>query len=618
MYLIIFYERRENVKIHKTKWYKNWSLRKKLLTIISFLMFFSIMTVSILSYIRYSNYFTEQIKQQTQQIIEQAGINVDSYLNELFQLNLSVYYNDDIIEALENKPETDQQSLEKQRKIENFLGSIMILPRQDILRVYILTENDVYSNIKTPYDMDNYSNYKNTNWYKQAFSTQNQIFIPVHSEKVYGRQKTEIFSFARSIRSKNDSSKVIGVIKTDASYFGIKNICDKINLKPGSGLFIIDEDKNVIYKNSNSLSDEICKKIYPLALSIKSSEFKTIDNEKYLINAYPLNMANWKIVAANSYPKLNEYFMQTRNAAFLMALNCSIFTIVILAILINGFLKPLFHIVKLMQKVQYGNLNVKFNFQNNDEIAYLGNSFNSMISTIKEMIEKNARLAKEVYEISYLQKEAQYNALCSQIKPHFLYNTLNTISLLIKCNEQKEAVENIEKLSFLLRGIMNIDKIIPLETELKIVDSYLGLQKSRHREKLSYSVNIPENFLCYQIPALSIQPIVENAVIHGCEQKSRDCLIKIYCTIQNDLFLIHIEDNGKGIESNQLDKIIHLLEANREEDSEKNNLTEKIGLLNVNSRIKLIFGEKYGLSLFSEINFGTHVIIRLPLCLNKE
>ena len=139
MYLIIFYERRENVKIHKTKWYKNWSLRKKLLTIISFLMFFSIMTVSILSYIRYSNYFTEQIKQQTQQIIEQAGINVDSYLNELFQLNLSVYYNDDIIEALENKPETDQQSLEKQRKIENFLGSIMILPRQDILRVYILT-----------------------------------------------------------------------------------------------------------------------------------------------------------------------------------------------------------------------------------------------------------------------------------------------------------------------------------------------------------------------------------------------------------------------------------------------------------------------------------------------
>jgi len=117
------------------KWYRDWSLKRKLLVIMSMLIIISVTLVSILSYQRYSDYFTEQTKEQTQQIIEQIGINVDTYLDELFRMSLAPYYNNSIMAELETQPKNDLEKLDKQRKIENFLGSVMILPRDDILRV---------------------------------------------------------------------------------------------------------------------------------------------------------------------------------------------------------------------------------------------------------------------------------------------------------------------------------------------------------------------------------------------------------------------------------------------------------------------------------------------------
>ncbi len=209
------------------KWYRDWSLKRKLLVIMSMLIIISVTLVSVLSYQRYSDYFTEQTKEQTQQIIEQIGINVDTYIDELFRMSLAPYYNNSIMAELETQPKNDLEKLDKQRKIESFLGSVMILPREDILRVYILTESDVYSNIKTPYDMANYLDYTKSDWYRQATTTQKQIFLPVRSEKVFGNKKTQIFSVVQGLRSKDDSSKVLGAIKVDANYAGIKTICDK-------------------------------------------------------------------------------------------------------------------------------------------------------------------------------------------------------------------------------------------------------------------------------------------------------------------------------------------------------------------------------------------------------
>lgn len=599
--------------------YRYWSFKKKLLVIISSLIIAIIILISISNYILYSHNFTKQTINQTQQIIEQVSINVDTYLNELFRLNLSPYYDDEIMEELDQEYTTKISSLYKNRSIENFLASVMILPRTEILRVYILTEHNIYSYTRTPYDMVDYDNYKETEWYRQALRTSAPVFIPIHSEKVFGNKPTQIFSIAQRIRSKEDNSRVVAVIKVDSDYSGIKSICDKVQLREKGSLFIVDDNKNIVYQN-NKLNKKGIIDAIPLADYDTDGNYTCkVLSEKYIINVSSLTSTNLKVIAVNSYNELNKTAKTIRNMTIVLAFICMLLAIIILFVFIQNFLKPLLNMVHLMKQVQDGNLTVQMEVTGNDEIGYLGHSFNKMILRISDMMNKNTQLIKEVYESKYLQKEAQFNILCSQIKPHFLYNTLNTISLLIKCQDTTGAVSSIEKLSFFLRGIMNADKNVTLVTELEIVDAYLGICKARYGNSLSYEINVSPEFSNYLIPALTLQPIVENAIIHGCEIKRGNSLIHIYSTADGSHLLIHVDDNGVGIDENKLKKLNEELSHApifEENVSENKSITESIGLINVNKRIKLKYGDGYGLHIISSSSEGTQVTLRLPLTIN--
>lgn len=595
--------------------YRDWSFKKKLLVIISALLTAIVIFISFFSYILYSDNFTRQTVNQTQQIIEQVAINIDTYLDELFRLNLSPYYNDTIMEELEDEYNTHSFDLYRKRSIENFLASVMILPRSEILRVYILTDNYLYSYTRTPYDMGDYNNYKDTDWYKQAIKSSTPVFVPNHPEKIYGDKPTRIFSIAQRIRSKEDNSKVLAVIKVDANYSGIKTICDKVQLKEKGSLFILDASKNIVYENNQLEQKDLIDNLNFSKYKNDGSYPQTIASKKYLINVATLKTTGFKVIAVNSYEELTRTARMIRNLIILLAFICLLLAVMALFLFIQRFLKPLFKIVHLMKQVQEGNLSVQVEIKNNDEIGYLADSFNHMIRQIREILDRNTQLVKEIYESRYLQKEAQYNILCSQIKPHFLYNTLNTISLLIKCRDYNGAILSIEKLSFFLRGIMNTDKIIPLSAELDIIDSYLGIQRARFGDNLSYLIDISGQFKTFMLPALTLQPIVENAVIHGCEEKRGKSFIHIYSTADANCLRIHVTDNGAGIEENTLKELLQKLspeDQSGEEIKENTSLPESIGLINVNKRIKLRYGEEYGLDIVSSPLEGTHVTITLP------
>lgn len=600
--------------------YQNWSFKKKLLVIISALIIAIVILISFSSYTMYSRNFTRQTINQTQQIIEQIAINVDTYMDELFRLNLSPYYNDDIMNELNEEYTTELSSLNKKRKIENFLASVMILPRSEILRVYILTDDNLYSYTRTPYDMKDYDNYRSTSWYRDALSSSTPVFVPTHLEKVFGEKPLQIFSIAQRLRSKEDNNKVLAVIKVDADYSGIKTICDQVQKREKGSLFIIDEDNNIVYQSNQLGKSNITDSVLTTKFTKDGNYSKTIDREKYILNIASLKNTNWKVIAVNSEKELNKDSKTIRNMTILMAFLCLLLALSLMIVFIQNFLKPLFQMVHLMKKVQEGDLTVRVDIKNNDEIGYLGRSFNKMILRITEILDRNTQLVKEVYEARYLQKEAQYNILCSQIKPHFLYNTLNTISLMIKCKDSISAVQSIEKLSYFLRGIMNADKIIPLKTELEIVDSYLGIQKARYGDSLSYEISVSATYDSYLIPALTLQPIVENAIIHGCEEKRGRSVIYIYDSMEEDYYVIHIDDNGAGIEEMKLRELNEELssELSLSEDSndsaftESSSITESIGLINVNRRFKLKYGDSYGLEIQSVVSEGTQVKIKLP------
>ncbi|MGB4657619.1 MAG: cache domain-containing protein, partial [Mobilitalea sp.] len=323
--------------------YRNWNFKKKILVIISALIIFFVMLVSMINYVMYSKNYNKQTVNQTQQIIEQVGINVDTYLEELFRLNLSPYYNDEIMGELEDEYTTRTSSLYRKRIIENFLASVMTLPRSEILRVYILTDNNLYSYTRTPYDMEDYDDYADTDWYQQAMASSAPVFVPIHSEKAFGDKKTQIFSIAQRIRSKEDNSKVLAVIKVDANYTGIKSICDQVQLREKGSLFILDGDRNIVYQN-NQLDNKDLLNSINIGLYEKDGDFtEIIDSKKYIINITSLNSTDMKVIAINSYDELNKSARTIRNTTILFALLCMLLAVSILFVFVQSFFKPLFH-----------------------------------------------------------------------------------------------------------------------------------------------------------------------------------------------------------------------------------------------------------------------------------
>jgi len=595
---------------HKVSVHLNF--KTKLILIISF---FNVSLVVLISYLNYAWHSTQVVRQtidQTQQLIEQLGGNLDNYIDELFRLTLAPYYNDEIMGELGNVAINNTEVLSKKRNIETFLASVMTLPRSEILRVYIMTDYDIYSYTRTPYEMSDYYTYKDADWYQEALSTTKPIFIPVHSEKAYGDDKTQIFSIARKIRSKEDNNITLAVIKVDANYTGIKNICDKINFSSDAGLFVVNANNEIVYQN-NTLTDKNILNELDSNL-VDGDGVAVIKGEKYFYNVTNLKISGLKIIAVNSYSALTEAARKNLSRTISLVSICIIFSIILLMLFIKGFFKPLFQIIDAMKVVQTGDLSVQVNIKNHDEIGYLANAFNTMTKNLGSFMDENNDLIKEIYESQYLQKESQYNALCSQIKPHFLYNTLNTISLLIKCQEYDKAILSIENFSFYLRGIMNTDKEITLATEIKIIEAYLDIQQIRYENRLNYVIELDPALFNYRIPALTLQPIVENAVKHGCEKKRGNVLIKIYSVVTDDDIQIFVTDNGNGMSKEVLINIQNKLDTSYTEDKNTDfELTESgLGLLNVHRRLKLKFSGNTGVSIVSDYGDGTIVKITLP------
>ena len=420
-----------------------------------------------------------------------------------------------------------------------------------------------------------------------------------------------MFSVAKRINSMHDSSKPIGVIRVDANYQGIKAVCDRTDFPSGRALLIWDEAGNYIYRNNETSIDNLSETIMasPEYQADKTSFYINAENQQYLVNVKNLSTTSWKIIDIHSMKLLTAPATEARNRAFLFAFLCAFFGVLISVGLVRLFLRPIFRMTRIMKTAQSGDLSVRANSIGHDEFSYLAASFNDMLEQIQVQNEKNDYLTRQIYEARYLEKEAQYTALCNQIQPHFLFNALNTIQLLIKIGNEEEAIQSISMLASLLRGMVNADRDISIQAEMKIVECYLSLQQKRFRG-LSYTLPDVSHLDTYLLPALTIQPIVENALVHGCELKRGNACISITLTESEKELLITVQDNGIGMEAEQKKK---LHEALHQPSTNPEQTEGGVGLVNIARRIKLKFGMEYGLTFESRRGEGTSVTLHLPL-----
>lgn len=261
---------------------------------------------------------------------------------------------------------------------------------------------------------------------------------------------------------------------------------------------------------------------------------------------------------------------------------------------------PIRKLSEVTDQVAKGDLTVRSDVRSGAEVSVLNDSLNTMIDKINELLEQvkteQGRLRK-----------AEFELLQSQINPHFLYNTLDTIVWLAEAGEQKKVVDMVGSLSDFFRTSLNQGKdMVSVKEELQHSRSYLEIQQVRYQDILQYEIQVPETLFCYLIPKITIQPLVENALYHGIKNKRGIGKIMITGKREKDYFVLIVEDNGAGMSRERLEVV-------REGMNQKSQTEKDIyALYNVNERIRLNFGQKYGLSIDSVLGEGTTVQVMLP------
>jgi len=339
-------------------------------------------------------------------------------------------------------------------------------------------------------------------------------------------------------------------------------------------------------------------------------------------NQYEVNMEIWEndiqIVTSLISDTIFQYIsfetgeMQQTHRAYQQFFKKMIMISVVAFVLISGltvFLsyqipksitRPLQKLNEVTEQVAEGNLAVRSDVQTGDEVGILSTSMNIMIDKINDLLEQ---VTKEQIRL----RKAEFELLQSQINPHFLYNTLDAIIWLAEAGEQKKVVNMVRSLSEFFRTSLNRGKdIIPLKEEILHVRSYLEIQQVRYQDILKYEIDIPEELGSYPIPKITIQPLVENALYHGIKNKRGTGKIHIRGEKQGQQLIIEIEDDGIGISKERLWQV--------RDGIQKKVLTGKdiYGLYNVNERIRLNFGEEYGIDIQSTYGEGTIVHVLLP------
>lgn len=262
---------------------------------------------------------------------------------------------------------------------------------------------------------------------------------------------------------------------------------------------------------------------------------------------------------------------------------------------------------KEMSKVVEGNFEIKERIDGNDEIADLYKNLYTMVDSIKNLIDEVYVKEIEQKKLIVKQKDAEFKMLASQINPHFLYNTLETIRMKAFCNGDREIADIVKKLGKIMRRNLEVtNEVVTLKSELDMIQNYLEIQSLRFKGKVEYDFRLEVSPEEYLILPLLLQPIVENAFVHGLESSTKIGKIEISIYDEVGYLIVEISDNGVGITKEKLDYI------NGKLNNYQDNSKKSIGISNVNDRIKMFYGEEYGLYILSSLDIGTKVIILLP------
>lgn len=322
--------------------------------------------------------------------------------------------------------------------------------------------------------------------------------------------------------------------------------------------------------------------------------------QKKLVSFHTINATQWKIVTFSDINALFTTFSDVFNVLLFIMLLYLVATIILSYVLGKRFVNPINNLYNNMARVKKGDLNVRVTVNSNDEISELSEQFNDMITKIQQLM-------SQVVTEQELKREAEIMSLQSQVNPHFLYNTLASIRFMVYSGNKDDTDTIILALIRLMKNALsNSKEFITVDKEIYLLQDYINIQKLAFAKPLTINLSIAEEINDCKIIKLLLQPLVENAIMHGLKPKKDNCILSITGRAVGSVLEFIIADNGIGFDFSKCDLSIKDL-----------GFKKGVGLQNVHNRIVLSFGEQYGLTVFSRINEGTTIKVRIPKILRK-
>ncbi|MFD1955537.1 sensor histidine kinase [Paenibacillus thailandensis] len=411
-------------------------------------------------------------------------------------------------------------------------------------------------------------------------------------------------SVVRTLRLEN--ADIYGYIVVTVMENQVNGIFDR--LTAGQEVMLIDEDGRILsHKDSSQIGTALEYPIRGTGASASTSIVKAKDG-RYLVAEQPIPFNGWRLVSVQPYKQATVNISSIFSRVFVFQLASFFVFLLLLIALLRAFTKPLVRLGKVSAAVQRGSLSVRSGIRGRDEIGRLGFLFDQMLDRINGML-------AEVRETQARKRKAELRMLQAQINPHFLFNVLNSIRMKAMRGGDPESAQMIGSLSKLLRMTITGEKDeISLHEEIGLVANYVELMNLRQKEEAQLRLEIAAEAFLIRVPRFFLQPVVENALIHGLCQSKGTIAVRAVVLPDGDVELT-VEDDGNGMDGEKLARVnksirFHAAEALYRE--EERGRFSGIGLPNVAERMKMVFGDRFRMDVQSEPGKGTKVTMRIP------
>ena len=562
--------------------------KKSLALIFTIIILLSIITAVSISLVIYSYQYNTSVlttaKVSSEQTIVQVNRSIDNYIKEIKN---TILLNS---ELLEDKTFDE---------VENIINQI-VYTRAEIEAIVLYNEKGdilAYSSIgdfvKVPAN-------ENLSFFEKDFASldKKEIFVsPPHVQNMIRDKYPWVITFAMKLSINNYTL----YFTVEINFENLSKYIDGVGIGHEGYAYILDNKNNIIYHPKSGMinsgvqdeNTDIIKNIYDKVIFD--------DNKVYVVKS--LDNADWRIVGVSN---INSYKKDQMKNIVLGVIIMAVLGLVICFISLLAFRRYLYRPINeliLDMKSFEKNLN-EFSYTREGTVAEfdeLGKSFSHLATRVKTLIKKTADDEKEL-------RKTELKALQSQINPHFLYNTLDSILWMSEQHKNEDVIEMVSSLAKLFRiSISKGHELISIKNEVEHVESYLKIQSYRYKNKFKYNIHVDDNVVDLMCNKITLQPFLENALIHG--MSPTDTLnIDINIYRDNEYLYMDIIDDGVGMSEEKLSKLL----------SDEMSNTRGIGVKNVDNRIKINFGDKYGVNIVSEEDYGTTVHILLPIITQDE